>query len=245
MFSFILKVKNFIIKHLYSIFAVILALLFVYPEYIKMQIYPYIFGSPTQEVFEISENDAIENITKDSFRYSLYSEPIILFPRASYSVTALILDLERYDTLFEKFYHGYDKRRMLYNSFAPLDLVLGFGDMANPDILKHYKFEHQWRGSLHMCNPCDGHADKFMNNYHVIPASVGIKKALEMVVKGKTIHLEGYLVDVQAENIPSFKLHTGISHGSFHDDQLLGGRITGMCFILYVTEMILNGRIYR
>ncbi len=245
MFSFLSKIQNFIIKHLYGIFALCALFVFFYPQYLRSLFYPYILGLPTEETLEISQHDSIENVTLDSFLYENGNEPVILTPKAIYRVTARILDLERYDTLFERFYHGYDKGRMLYNSFAPLDLVLGFSDMAKPEILKHYKFEHQWRGSIPKCYPCDGNPQENMNNYHIIPASDAVRKAFEMVIKGETIHLEGYLVDVQAKNIPHFKLHTGLLHGSFHDDQLLGGRTTGMCFILYVTEMTYRGRVYR
>ena len=244
-FSFILKVKNFIIKHLYGIFALCALFVFFYPQYLRSLVYPYILGMPTEERLEISQYDSIKNVTFDSFLYENGHEPVILTPKATYRLTARILDLERYDTLFEKFYHGYDKERMLYNSIAPLDLVLGFSDMAKPEILKHYKFEHQWRGSIYKCNPCDGNAQAYMNNYHIIPGSFVLRKAFEMLMKNEPIYLEGYLVDVQAKNIPHFRLHTGLSHGSFHDDQLLGGQTTGMCFVLYVTKMVYKDRIYQ
>lgn len=245
MFSFISKIQSFIIKHIYFILGVCFLFGFLYSEYIKRQIYPYFLGIPTDTVLEISTKDNIQETDSQPFVYSYTKEPVLLKPRKSYSVTARVFDMERYDTFFEKFYHGYDEDRMIYNNFAPLDLVLVFGNLADLEVLSHYDFKHRYRGSSHKCHPCYKGEKEFYNNYHIIPASVSLRKAFETVLKNDIIYLRGYLVDVSIQNKPYFNLHTGIQHNAYHENQFAGGKITGMCFILYVNEMILNGRIYH
>ena len=189
----------------------------------------------------------------------------MLVPKTRYAVTGRVGIVDSYDTLFNKFYRGHSQSA--YINLVPQDIFLVIGDMARDDIFQKFKFEHEERlgrvlckgvkyrtsffsfrmseeeaqknmEKLNACNQYINQSEQY--NYHPIPATKRINKALSMLVPGDVVYLEGYLVDV-----PSMRLKTGTRKDQYHENMIVSGRAPGMCFILYTTKVMLNGRVYE
>ena len=76
-------------------------------------------------------------------------------------------------------------------------------------------------------------------DYYADLTNEKINKALHMLLPEDIIYIEGYLVDVL-----SMGLKTGTRKQQQHD-YLISGYNPGMCFVLYTTKIIFNGRIYQ
>lgn len=227
----------------YVLFALLL-LFFLYPEYFKRPFYLRIYGRPSAEKLEISAKDYYYDLAEAKpIKYVTKRGTVYLTPVSRYSVTAKVAYIDRYDTLWEKFYHGYDDGQMLYSSFAPADMLLVHGSMATPERFEQCKFRHEYRISIHWCNPPSPVNE--INNYHIIPATDSIRKALSVVLNKEVIYLEGLLVDVNSPDLSWFKLKTGRRIGMIHKDQFAGGQYSGMCFILYATKIIIGGYVFE
>lgn len=231
------KYRNFVLFAL-------LVLFFLYPEYVKRPFYLRIYGKPSAEKPEVSAEDTYKDLGEAKpFKYTTGRGTVNLIPVSKYSVTARVAYIDRYDTLWEKFYHGYDEGRMLYSSFAPADMLLVHGSMAAPEYFEQCRFWHEYRTSFHLCNTPS--VANEINNYHIIPATKSIRKALSAVLNKEVIHLEGLLVDVTSPDLSWFTLETGRRMGMTHKDQFAGGQYTGMCFILYTTKLIAGGYVFE
>lgn len=233
--------KNQKIKYL--IYAVVL-LIFLYPEIIKRPLYPLLFGQRTTETLSISAQDKIEDIeTTKPLNYTAKKHTVQLHPVAKYAVTGKSVFIDRYGTLFEKIAYGHNKYRMLYSAISPADIAIFHGKAAADEVLKTCKFKHEYRTLWTQCQTNPDRND--YNNYHLIPATPKVRRALEIIMPDDIIHIEGLLVDVSSAEYANFSLQTGRRQDAIHKHQFAGGQYTGMCFILYTTKIIVNGYIYE
>lgn len=223
--------------------AVVGAILFLYlhPENIKRLIYPKFYAKIYDRPLNVWETDVFSDLSAEQ------SQPIIrnyngisitFLPQKSYAVNAKIGIIDRYDGLWEKFYHEHEKSRKIYNSFAPLDLALVHGKSAY-----HKKFNHCFKHEYRLLWSCPEINSTYFNNYHIIPATNNVIKGLETLRKGDIIHIEGLLVNVKIPSLSEMK--TGTSHNMTHENQFAGGLYTGMCFIVYLKKLAVDGFVYE
>ena len=147
---------------------------------------------------------------------------------AQYKISAVILSKKKYASDWTSI-------------ISPLDLALGWGDVAEPENLEHievrqtmrwyrYKFDNE-------CAITQNYISTHSSNHHIIPANDNIRKAVLFAKKNDLIILEGYLVNVSGKykngNVVwrSSKTRTDTGNGS--------------CEIMYVTSVKLNTNIYR
>lgn len=247
-----------------TIIGMLLMLLFLFPEYPKRLIYPFLFGQKTTENLKISQDGNYEDVSPNIFNFTRNNYFYKLQPKTKYNITAKIGYVDHYDTLFNKIYRGHSQNN--YINLVPIDLLLIYGDMAKPDIYKLFEFDHEERLGIIKCKGvkykesffsfyssdsereeseknsaiCTPHINENQfNNYHPIPANEKINKGLHTLLAGDVVYLEGYLVDV-----PSMGMHTGTRTSQRHD-YVMSGQNPGMCFILFTTKLIINGYAYQ
>lgn len=243
----------------------LLILCLLFPQYPRRMIYPFMFGKPTIEPLQISVVDEFEDIRAEPFKYTRHGQVYILQPRTKYKVTGRVGIIDDYSTLRNRIFRGQFQGN--YINLVPRDLFLVIGKLAEPQVFKLFEFEHEERMGTILCKGvvysksfmpkmlnekeyrksqekyenCQQYMNSTeMNNYHPIPANERINKALSMLLAGDVVHLEGILVDV-----PAMGLNTGTRKNQKHKDQVVNGYQSGMCFILYTTKVILNGRVYE
>lgn len=235
------QTENFIKSVIKCAFAGALLFFGLHTEYIKRLIYPYIYAAPYNKPLKVWETDVfadLNSVQTQPITRNFAGVPITFLPQKAYVANARIGIIDRYDGLWEKFYHGYDKRRRIYNSFAPLDLALVHGKSAY-----HQKFNSCFKHEYRLLWSCPEISSNNFNNYHMVPINKNVRKGLETLKKGDIIHIEGLLVNVQ---VPTWnEMKTGTSHNMTHEDQFAGGLYTGMCFILYLKKLAVDGYIYE
>lgn len=226
----------------------VLIFLFFYPAYVYRLIYPYVFGKQINGRLEISNKDYFNELQNpQDIRIKTSKMTYILSPQVKYAVTGKVAYVERYSGWWEKFAHGYDPSHMLYNNLSPIDLTLVYGPLANKDKYQYIIFDHEYRTAKMTYSQAHiSHQEliDYLNNYHIIPANNRIKRALDTIITDDTLYIEGYLVNVRAVEEPRFFLETGIKHDQWHKE-LYGGNYAPMCFVLYMTKIIMKHRVYE
>lgn len=145
--------------------------------------------------------------------------------QARYRVAARVLSTERY-------WFGWDAE------IAPVDLALGWSEVSDPaiDELVDWYQGGRWYFWKWSDPPTltDREIARQSANVHVVPATPNLKRALLAVDEGDIIQLRGYLVNI-----------TG-PHGERWRSSLTredtGG---GSCELMYATELIEAGKVYR
>ena len=257
--------KKFFKRYRRHIFFGLLLFCFFFPAYWKRAVYPYLYGKKYDGVLNISEHDFFEDVDGQSFSFERGKYAYVLVPRTQYSVTGRVGILDHYDTLWNRFFRGQFQGD--YINLVPRDIFLVIGQMAQEEIFKKFKFDHEERLGRVLCKGVK-YRTSFMsayrsqeeaekseanfkkchqyikqeeqNNYHPIPATERINKALSMLLPGDVVYLEGILVDV-----PQMRLKTGTRKEQHHENMIINGMAPGMCFILYTTKVIFNGRVYE
>ena len=248
-----------------QIILIFLVLLFLFPAYFKRAVYPYLYGKKYEGQLEISQRDFFEDVKGNPFYFSRGKYTYVLEPKTRYAATGRVGILDHYDTLWNRFFRGQFQGK--YINLVPRDIFLVIGQMAQKEVFKKFKFEHEERLGRVLCKGVK-YRTSFMsaykneeeaersqanfrechqyikqeeqNNYHPIPATERINKALSMLLPGDLVHLEGILVDV-----PQMRLNTGTRKEQYHENMIVNGMAPGMCFILYTTKVIFNGRVYE
>ncbi|MBN1267182.1 MAG: hypothetical protein JXA25_16950 [Anaerolineales bacterium] len=151
-----------------------------------------------------------------------------LQPRASYMVQARVLHVRHYDL---------DWRAVC----SPLDLALGWGAVANPEMDEWVQWSQSGRWYFYTIN-VDGplSLDEVAlrsSNVHIIPATPTLSRSLLALEEGDVILLEGELVDT-AVDLFGFRLETPTS-------LTRTDRGAGACEILYVRRLVVDGQEYR
>jgi hypothetical protein len=227
----------------YLVCAVIFLCVF-FPQYPKRLFYPALYGVQTNEKAFVSAtgNYGKAEDTKE-FSYTVKKYTAFLQPVEKYEISGRTILVDRYDTLFEKFAFGHDKSRMLYSTISPADIGLANGKMAMPERFAACKFSHEYRLLKTDCNPAPDMME--LNNFHIIPATQNVRKALDIILPNDIVKLVGILVDVTSSDVENFSLTTGRKSGDIHKKQFAGGQYTNMCLILYTTQINVNNIIYK
>lgn len=235
------QTREFISSGLKWLAAGAVLFLFFHPEYPKRLVYPHIYAKPYDKQLAVWEHDVFTDLNagrEKPFSREFNGLNITFIPKKQYSVTARIGILDRYGGFWESFYHGHDENRKIYNSFAPIDLALVHGAGAY-----HEKFGSCFKHEYRLLWSCPEIKSDYFNNYHMVPANDNLRKGLETLRKGDIVYIEGRLVNVKVPNWN--EMNTGTSHNMTHKDQFAGGLYTGMCFIVYLEKLAVDGYVYE
>jgi len=139
-------------------------------------------------------------------------------PRAAFALQATVLGTERY-----RFGRGAE--------ISPLDLALGWGRMARPDIYNALDvsqsgrwYRYRWGAE----GPPIPHEEiiSSSSNMHMIPATAEVAQALLNITPGQRVSLAGWLVDVDTDE--GLRWRTSLRRDDSGD---------GACEIVYVCEV--------
>ena len=143
----------------------------------------------------------------------------VLQPRAGFSVRARVLGSERYRLDREA-------------AFAPLDLALGWGRMADDEVLAKLQisqggrwYRYRWQGEPPIPR---GEIARSSANMHMIPADDAVAAALARIGRDDRVRIDGWLVEVQA---PDWRWRSSLTR----EDQ---GQ--GACEVVYVCAVALE-----
>lgn len=238
---------GFILKKIFKIALLVIVLfILLWTFALKKPIYQHLYGKPYSDDLTIYERDIFENLP-------IRPSPIIL-KSSNFSVqltflkfyrsTAKIVYLDRYNFI-GTWYRG-NRFSYIYDKIAPLDISTVSGKTAQPDILKHFDFSHEYRllwSESERWNELFIRDD--INNNHIIPANKNIAKALEILKTGDTAHMEGYLVHINGLGTDkNFELKSALSAGEI-SSQKAGGQTTGLCRVIYLTKIAFDGYIFE
>ena len=245
--------------------ACLIVFIFCYPQYWKRLIYPLLIGEKSQQSQIVSTQDFFEDIIMPDIAIDRNGKLYRLEPKVAYKVTGRVGIVDNYDGLLNKIYRW--QQQGSYINLVPRDIFLVIGKMAEPQVFDMFEFKHEERmGSVlckgvkyktsfmssfqdekefnkskenyEKCNPYIKNEEQ--NNYHPIPATENINRALSMLIKGDIVSLEGYLVDV-----PELGLSTGTRKNQVHENMIISGANPGKCFVLYTTQVTINGIDYK
>lgn len=139
-------------------------------------------ATPTADVRQVKSAPKQKNLSGLSSKPFSIGHVKLL---AEYDVTARVLG--------KKYYN--DGKQA---SIAPLDLALGWQQMAEPAVYNRLNitnsnrwYNYRWSGAPPLVPSA---IVKMSANTHIIPANAQVKKALKGVRKGDIVTLKGYLV---------------------------------------------------
>jgi hypothetical protein len=121
----------------------------------------------------------------------------------------------------------------------PMDWALAWGPVLLPPYAGKLHFSQT--GRFFLWGTSDGSLDRgtlvtHMANTHIIPATSRLRRAAGCVRKGDDVRLEGWLVDVEGIDDPSFRWRTSVSR----EDEGPGG-----CETVYLTRLTVGTRVYE
>lgn len=257
--------EKFLNKYCWHILFFICFFSVVFVSHLKRGVYLYLYGKKYDGILQISQNDYFEDVDAASFTIKKGKDIYVLVPKTKYAVTGRVGIVDSYDTFFNRIYRGQFQGK--YINLVPRDVFLLIGTMARDEIFKKFVFNHEERLGSVLCKgvkyktsfmpsfsnrkQAEKNWQKYQqchqyikqeeqNNYHLIASTNAIDKAVSILRKGDVVYLEGFLVDV-----PTLKLKTGTRKKQFHKNIVVRGNAPGMCFILYVTKVVLNGRVFE
>jgi hypothetical protein len=143
-----------------------------------------------------------------------------LHPRAQFSADARVLSRESY---------GQGKLA----DIVPLDIAVGWGPMSDSNVLAKLEITqgnrfYYWHYENEPPIP-RAQIESHSANWHIVPASDGVWKALKNVRVGAVVHLEGLLVDIDG---PEFgQIRTSLTRSDTG---------AGACEIIYVESATVN-----
>jgi len=137
-----------------------------------------------------------------------------------------------------------------YQSAALVDVGLVWGDLADKDVLSHYRFVSakttvartlypRLKWGVKVAPYSWQEIDNQLSHTHVIPANKKIVSALMYAPKNSKVKLEGYLVDMKVNGRPY--LTTSLSR----DDSNQNARGGGACEVMYVVRVQVGEYIYE
>ena len=113
-----------------------------------------------------------------------------IIPQANFHVTGLVLSRKKY-------FIGKESK------FSPMDLAMGWGAMANENVVSQLKISQHnrwfyWKAKKFPIPRRE--IEKHSANMHIIPADDLVKKKLMKTQKDNIVRFSGYLVRVVANN---------------------------------------------
>ncbi len=134
-----------------------------------------------------------------------------------------------------------------YKAIATHDLLVVFGQAAQPDVFKKLTFSHEENLGIVSWPYEMRHMQPDFSNIHVISATRNVQKGVSVLRKGDEVYMEGLLMDWGGTiQNPKRELYYKTAR-SGHDisEQRAGGQLSGLCLQLYLTKLIVNGHVYQ
>jgi len=165
------------------------------------------------------------------------NEPIIkknedgeftIIPVANYKISAIMVSRKRY-------HDGW------HAEVAPIDLVLVWGKLAEPEYDKYITYSQSDRWYFYEykagCPFNNSLVIPHSANNHIIPADDNIYKAVKTIKKKEKVLLEGYLVNVKGRyKGESFRWNSSLKRTDSGD---------GSCEIFYVKKVRIETKVYE
>ncbi len=230
------------------VFVCCAVIIFFYPTPFYRLFLPALSGVRSKTTNqEVSSEKIVPIKSGSSFQVRRLGYTYNLVPRANYELIGRVIDIDRYHGWWERFAHGHDIGRVIYNALAPLDLVIGYQKMAEPATIKNFNFSHEYR--LMWWQPKQQLSEmsdllRMFNNFHIVPATPKIAWATKSIMRGDVVRFKGKLVDVTSSQYDWWNLTTGTGHDQYHKD-FYGGQYATMCFIVYLEELQIGQYVYK
>ena len=124
-------------------------------------------------------------------------------------------------------------------ALIPEDFALAWGPVLAPPYAGRIHYSQFAR--FYMWGTSEGSLDRrtivtHTANTHIIPSDLRLRRAASCVRRGDDVRLEGWLVDVDGIDDPSFHWKTSTSR----EDEGPGG-----CETVYLTRLTINERVYE
>jgi len=153
---------------------------------------------------------------------------VVLTPVAKYDISAEVVGRKNY-------YTGFD------SEFEPTDLALAWGKLVDDNYNQDIKYSQSGRWYHFRYGPNAKLPDQYIAdhsaNVHIIPGSNNIKQAVRRIKKGQLVHIEGYLINVNAKDKgQDWKQRTSIVRTDSG---------AGACEIMYVQKIQIDDKIYE
>ena len=124
-------------------------------------------------------------------------------------------------------------------ALLPEDLALAWGPILRPPYAGRVSYSQYSR--FYFWRTRDGSLDRgtivsHSANTHIIPATARLRRAIRCVSRGDDVRLEGWLVDVEGVDDPSFRWTTSTSREDEGPNS---------CETVYLERLTINERVYE
>lgn len=238
-----------------KLFIILFALFFLWKNGVQEFVWQQLYSSAIVEKND-EEPALVESITPIENppieKMHIGGEDIYMKKVVKYQTWARAMYVDIYD---RNFYIGFRplsaKFDKFYNEIAQLDISLFTGETAKDGNWQKFDVKHDYR--VFMIRASNVHDMPVFNNEevsnnHTIPANKNIRRAFDIIKKGRLVYLEGYWVDWwgKVDGMYDISFDSPREIGQYHDKNFLyGGQITGKCRQIYVTKVIYNGYVYE
>ena len=126
------------------------------------------------------------NTTVPSFAHKEY----LITPLASFDIKARVLSKKRY-------------RMGREAELSPVDLALGWGAMSDESVLDYFSISqsNRWYFWRYKDLPIPRQEVIYSSaNMHMVPANSDVARELKRIKEGHLVHLQGFLIEVTAED---------------------------------------------
>ena len=177
--------------------------------------------SPEPYQGEVPEDVAIPPVVKKGIRWEIR-------PVAEYVLGGKVCSVKRY-------------RWGWAGAISPVDLAIRWGILVNPDVEEKVTWSQRgrwyyWRYGSGSALDNDVIRQNSSNN-HIVPASENLLKAVLRMEANDVVELSGYLVNLTGSK--------GSATYHWNSSRSRSDRGDGSCEVFYVTEVILDGLVYR
>ncbi len=175
---------------------------------------------------DVSRDPVQEKTDRKPFEFGAGGRRFRVLPRHSWDEAARVVS--------EKAYHFGEAAALI-----PEDYALAWGTVTQAPYAGRIHFSQF--GRFYMWGTSDPSLDRrtivtHTANTHIIPGTSRLRRAAACVARGDEIRLEGWLVDVDGIDDPSFHWRTSTSR----DDEGPGG-----CETVFLTRLTINERVYE
>ena len=233
------------------ILIVVLALFLLWNFVIKVPVYRHIYGMPSDYVYNghLLDIDIHHLAEPQEVQYArLGGYEIEYIFKASFEGWARAVYVDVYE---DDFYIGLKTEQELldefYDSVSPLDISFVIGETAAEGNWQKIIFKHEYRllksKYYYKDNPIYKHNE--IGNVHVLPANISVRRGIDTIKKGDVVYVKGWLLDWKGtKEFNDVEFKTAMSHGEISQEKY-GGKISGKCYYLYLTELVVGDYIFK
>lgn len=241
--------KDFYMKK--YVLIVVLMLCLFWHFIFKVPVIRHIYATPSETIYNGEVLDiSIQHFTEpQDVQYARLGGYDIEYTfKSSFSGWARVVYVDVYE---DDFYLGFKTEQALldqfYDAVSPLDISLIIGETATDGNWQKISFTHEYRllrsSYRYKDNPIYRHNE--VGNVHVLPANISVRRGIDTINKGDIVFVKGWLLDWKGtEKFKDIEFKTALTHGEISKERY-GGRISGKCYYLYLTELIVGEYIFK